>query len=65
MFVQGPALMIQQRSDNSEEDSDEEGSGDVLQVNFYLASYSFVFQSLSFFFELGGMLTYTLIALLS
>lgn len=32
MFVQAPALLIQQRSENSEEASDEEGTGDVLQV---------------------------------
>ncbi|XP_076639069.1 dynein axonemal heavy chain 1 isoform X1 [Colletes latitarsis] len=30
MFV-APALIVQQRSENSEEDSDEEGTGDVLQ----------------------------------
>lgn len=33
MFVQAPALMVQQRSENSEEDSEEEGTGDVLQVD--------------------------------
>lgn len=33
MFVQAPQI-IKQRSDNSEDDSDEEGPEDVLQVNF-------------------------------
>ena len=33
MFVQAPALLIQQKSENSEEGSDEEGTGDVLQVD--------------------------------
>lgn len=32
MFVQGPQI-IKQRSGNSEDDSDEEGPEDVLQVN--------------------------------
>jgi len=32
MFVQAPQI-IKQRSDNSEDDSDEEGPEDVLQVN--------------------------------
>jgi len=33
MFVQGPQI-IKQKSDNSEDGSDEEGPEDVLQVNF-------------------------------
>ena len=33
MFVQGPQ-MVHEKSENSDEVSDEEGSGDILQVNY-------------------------------
>ena len=38
MFVQGPR-MVHEKSDNSEDVSDEEGSGDVLQVDIFCKLY--------------------------
>lgn len=43
MFVQAPALLVQQKSENSEEGSDEEGTGDVLQVYCSFAFWPFYF----------------------
>lgn len=43
MFVQAPALLVQQKSENSEEGSDEEGTGDVLQVYSSFAFWPFYF----------------------
>lgn len=49
MFVQAPALLVQQKSENSEEGSDEEGTGDVLQVYCSFAFWPFIFYSHVYF----------------
>lgn len=49
MFVQAPALLVQQKSENSEEGSDEEGTGDVLQVYCSFAFWPFIFYSRVYF----------------
>lgn len=52
MFVQAPALLVQQKSENSEEGSDEEGTGDVLQVYCSFAFWPSIFYSHVYFLSL-------------